>query len=529
MRTNLDTKPWPLRVGVPAMAIILGTFLSGAMMGLSAFAIPVFLDTNVNAEQLLRQWMRLYHYGHMYMLALCIATFGLYGSIMDKLTELQRHSDQLAAAIKSLVDNRRGADSSDQLGTSADADVKKDQTLFNRAKSSILASIAAIKSLVGEPADFLQDFARQIEILACLRWLAEFQVLACIPFDESLPIKDLADLVGVPESQLVRIIRLTATCGFLREPILGFVSHSPLSAQFITNQSLLDATVFIAELATPTALQMPQATQRFGASPSASESAYNLALNTVRPFHVAIQERSKLRRQWSAYLCHAAGLHLEEEISEVLSRLNWSNLGNACIVEVGAKSTSMASSLSKMFPSLRLVVQIDNTQTSLLDQDYMWQSTVLGSSVRDSSSSGSSSSSTNPFITVTYRAMGMPQSVTDAAVYIIHVPAASSALTIKAELDDYLGVLRACGGIMLVLTTRLLPEPGTLSNPEVEAVARTRDLNMLQLANESEMEISELLSIIKTVGDSAGKLAVTNHLRSSNGVILALTIKYQAY
>lgn len=49
------------------------------MMGLSAFAIPVFLDTNANTEQLLRQWMRLYHYGHMYMPALCVATFGLYG------------------------------------------------------------------------------------------------------------------------------------------------------------------------------------------------------------------------------------------------------------------------------------------------------------------------------------------------------------------------------------------------------------------------------------------------------------------
>ncbi|KAL5344603.1 hypothetical protein ACLOAV_010295 [Pseudogymnoascus australis] len=312
---------------------------------------------------------------------------------MDRLTEVQGHSDQLAAAVKSLGDNRREADSSDQLGTGADADVDKDRTLFNRAKSSILASIAAIKVSV------------------------EFRVLPCIPFDESLPIKDLADLVGVPESQLVRFIRLTATCGFLREPISGFVSHSPLSAQFITNQSLLDATVFISEFATPTALQVPQATQRFDASLSATESAYNLALNTVRPFHVVIQERSKLRRQWSAYLCHAAGLNQEGEIVEVLSQLNWPNLG----------------------------------------------------------------------------------------------------------------LLRASGGIMLALTTRLLPEPSTLFNPEFEAVARARDLNMLQLAYETEMKMSELLSIIKTVGDSAGKLVVTNHLRSNNGVILALTIKYQAY
>ncbi|KFY24935.1 hypothetical protein V493_04938 [Pseudogymnoascus sp. VKM F-4281 (FW-2241)] len=448
---------------------------------------------------------------------------------MDRLTELKGHSDQLAAVVKNLIDNRRVVDSSDQLGTNSDAEVDKDQTLFNSSKSNILASIAAIKSVVGEPVDFLQDFARQMEILASLRWLAEFQVLACIPFDESLPIKDLADLVGIPESQLVRVIRLTATCGFLREPIQGFVSHSLLSAQFITDRSLLDAIMFIAELATPAALQMPQATQRFGASQNATESAYNLALNTARSFHVAVQEHSKLRRQWSAYLCHAVGLHQEGEIIEVLSRLNWSNLGNACVVEVGAKSISMASSLSKKFPNLRLVVQIDSTQSSLLDQDYIWQSAVLGSSIRDSSSSGSSPSSTTPFVTVTYRAIGMAQSVTDAAVYIIHVPAASSGVMIKAELDDYLGVLRVSGGIMLVLTTRLLPEPGTLSNPEVEASARSRDLNMLQLANESEMEMSELLSIIKTVGDSSGKLVVTNHLCSNNGVVLALTIKYQAY
>lgn len=125
--------------------------------------------------------------------------------------------------------------------------------------------------------------------------------------------------------------------------------------------------------------------------------------------------------------------------------------------------------------------------------------------------------------------MGMAQSITDAAVYILHVPTASSGLTIRAVLDDYLGVLRASGGIMIVLTARLLPEPGSLSNPEVEAVARARDLSVLHLANDSEMEMSELVSIIKTVGDGAGKLVITNNLRSSHGVIIALTIKCQAY
>lgn len=189
----------------------------------------------------------------------------------------------------------------------------------------------------------------------------------------------------------------------------------------------------------------------------------------------------------------------------------------------------MANSLSRRFPSLRLFVQVSNTLSSLLDQDYMLQSSGLGSCIQDSSSSESNPSSTSQFVTVTYCAMGIPQSITDAAVYILHVPTASSGLSIRLELDGYLGVLRASGGIMIVLTARLLPEPGSLSNPEVEAVARARDLSVLHLANESQMEMFELVSIIKTVGDGAGKLVITNYLRSNHGVILALTIKYQAY
>lgn len=49
------------------------------MISLSVFAVPVFLDTNENAGHMVRQWVRLYHYGHIYLPALCVATCGLYG------------------------------------------------------------------------------------------------------------------------------------------------------------------------------------------------------------------------------------------------------------------------------------------------------------------------------------------------------------------------------------------------------------------------------------------------------------------
>ncbi|KAK2594650.1 hypothetical protein QQS21_007626 [Conoideocrella luteorostrata] len=82
-------------LGIPATAVVSGAFLSGkasqvrkprppltasvgAMMSISAFFVPVCLDTNTDAGQMLRQWARLYHYGHIYLPGLCITTCGLY-------------------------------------------------------------------------------------------------------------------------------------------------------------------------------------------------------------------------------------------------------------------------------------------------------------------------------------------------------------------------------------------------------------------------------------------------------------------
>lgn len=144
----------------------------------------------------------------------------------------------------------------------------------------------------------------QIQILACLHWLGHFQVLACIPLRESASTRDIADLVGVPEAQLSRIIRMTATCGFLREPEPGKVAHSPLSADFLTNPSLLDAVVFLANTAAPAALHMPDCTQRFRDSRAPSETAYNVASNSAVLFNAACEQRPQLRRQWAAFQQH---------------------------------------------------------------------------------------------------------------------------------------------------------------------------------------------------------------------------------
>lgn len=138
-------------------------------------------------------------------------------------------------------------------------------------------------------------------------------------------------------------------------------------------------------------------------------------------------------------------------------------------------------------------------------------------------------------ITIQQRTHSTPQSVYDAAVYILHLPSPSTGVPshslpahIIAELKAHIGVLRASSVATLVLTACLLPEPGSV-NPIVEAKARLRDLSLLQLANEREIEILELLEMLNSVRDSTGRLVVVNKHCSRDIAMAAFEIRYQTY
>ena len=133
-------------------------------------------------------------------------------------------------------------------------------------------------------------------------------------------------------------------------------------------------------------------------------------------------------------------------------------------------------------------------------------------------------------ITVQKRMPAAIQVVKDAAVYILRLTSPSHSLPalILAELHAHIGVLRANALATLILTPRLLPEPGTV-DPHVEAMARLRDLSHLQLTNEPGMELGDLIEAVNSVHDSKGRLVVVNKLRSRNSATVALGVKYQAY
>ncbi|KAK0729551.1 hypothetical protein B0H67DRAFT_559073 [Lasiosphaeris hirsuta] len=438
---------------------------------------------------------------------------------MDSLQELEYHASELGTAVQDLA--RHIIRSNEFRANSASRPIIDTQNPdeVNQARKGVLSHIARIKTLVCAPTEFLEHLASQTEMLACLRWLGKTQILACIPRIGSVPIKDVANLAGVEETQLCRVVRLTATGGFLKEDPRGHVGHTALSDPFFSNPLLLDAAMFMAESAAPAALNMAitDANSVKGTHPS----AYDLALNTWTPFHIACEQNPRLSRQYSAYLQYAAGLHVMDGFADVLKQLCWSNISQACVVEVGAHSTATARKLAELYPNLRFVVQLIDPAS--LETSHRRQLRPLLKLAR---AAPTFDADLSPHITVAARTLGSRQTTTDADVYIVHLPSNSSS-TVLAELQLHRDILRASNAIMLIPTAHLLPEPGSTVDPEAEAVARSRDLGLLQLVNEREMELAELLDMIDTVKDSAGKLAVTKRLHSSSNLVVALVIKYQ--
>ena len=51
----------------------------GAMMSLTTLTVPVLMETTTQVSQIVHQWVRVYHYGHMFYPFLAVTTCLLYG------------------------------------------------------------------------------------------------------------------------------------------------------------------------------------------------------------------------------------------------------------------------------------------------------------------------------------------------------------------------------------------------------------------------------------------------------------------
>ncbi|ENI00801.1 hypothetical protein COCC4DRAFT_75597 [Bipolaris maydis ATCC 48331] len=349
--------------------------------------------------------------------------------------------------------------------------------------ASICAALDCVQSLLFqlEPTMFVQRLANQNQLLACVQWLGEFQVLAYLPLEaeDGLPIRDVAELADVPEAQLCRIVRLTTMGGFLREPRTGFVAHTALSASFVRQLAQLDATMFLAETVAPCMLRMAAVSRHSQGEGSAVDWS-----------------SQRVQRLWSSF---GGALGGGDQDTPILAQIDWASVGP----------------LAESHPALIFVVQMQTAATA-----------------------SATATATAPLFTPTtshhnlhlcQRAHGTPQTVADAALYLMRVPAAvpgSIRPHIEAELRAHLPALQAQRSAILILTCPLLPEPGAVSR-QTELLARLRDLARLQLVGSGLLTIQELVELVGSIHDAHGGLVIVKQLHAPNSAVVGFAVRYQ--
>ncbi|KAF2844840.1 hypothetical protein T440DRAFT_523182 [Plenodomus tracheiphilus IPT5] len=418
-----------------------------------------------------------------------------------------RHGADLASAARHLADQCRDALRSGP-GLS-------DTTGIRAAMDCVQALLLQL-----EPTAFVQQLADQSQLLACVQWLGEFQVLAYLPLeeDDGLPIKDVAELADVPEAQLCRIVRLTAMGGFLREPQAGFMAHTALSASFVRRPAQLDAAMFLAETVAPCVLHMAAVSRR----PLAERLAVDWGSKRVQ-------------RLWPSFLGALGG---GDDDSPILAQVDWASLARdgalsppsvVVVVDDGPGGSPLSRSaggpprglpvaaavhaLAKSHPTLRFVVQTDAAAppsaaaaTGHDDDDYHHHN-----------------------LSLCQRAHGTPQTVADAAIYLVRLAATAPVPVrprIAAELRAHLPVLQAQRGALLILTLPLLPEPGVVSR-QTEQLARLRDLSRLQLVGSGLLTLQQLVDLVDGIQDGDGGLVVVKQLHAPNSAFVGLGVRYQ--
>lgn len=352
----------------------------------------------------------------------------------------------------------------------------------------------------------------QSQLLACLQWLGEFQVLAFLPLgsETGLPIKDVAELADVPEAQLCRVVRLMAMDGFLCEPQPGYMAHTALSASFVQRPVQLDAAMFLAETATPTALQMAQTRRTTTEQPPAVDWT-----------------SKRTQRLWASYLGAVGGA----DDAHILGQIDWASLGQdhddmggggggdseggaprgrvVVVVDVGsppAPPRKALLTLCERHPALRFAIQTEALPAALPH------------------------SARHPNIHLVHRPPGTPQTIRDAAVFLVRVSTSSSVPVrqrIESELRAHMDVLDANRSALLILTAPVLPEPGTVPK-HAEHRARLRDLSLLQLVGDGNLTLHELITLVHSVRDATSGLAVVKKLYAPNSAFVGLGIRLRA-
>ncbi|KAI4718461.1 hypothetical protein E4T48_05289 [Aureobasidium sp. EXF-10727] len=338
------------------------------------------------------------------------------------------------------------------------------------------------KSPIEDASNFITNVLIQQQQYYCLEFLCHFRILDHLPkLPGSASYADVAARANVPVSRLRAVARMAMITKFLAETSDGRLSHSPLSACFSENVHLRIQLQHMVEQTTKLMASFTKATELWGDTKVANQTAYNLAMRTELPFFEHLKSQPELGAEFDSYMKSQAVVNPGAKADYLLQGYDWTHLrSDATIVDVGGGGGDVAVILAIEHAHLRIVVQdLQGPIGSARNQINALPQTI------------------KERIELSEHDMFDTQPVKGADVYflrtIIHDWPDQEAILILRRLVAAMGP-----SSRIVIMDMVLPAPGTEAAFS-EGALRQKDLAMIQTFNAKEREFEEWHTLIRAV------------------------------
>jgi hypothetical protein len=322
--------------------------------------------------------------------------------------------------------------------------------------------------------------------------------------------------VSVPE--LCRIVRFAATFGFLCEPRDDFVAHTNLSRHYLHKTVLSDAILFFGDTFLTTTFNTPltaglQGIAAYGSNTTSSSRGSAMSLRFRSHHH-----QPRLKRQANAFQRQILQQALTSESIATDLLETWmsdSSPVNYTVVHVCCDSPTVAQTIARRHAEFYFIIQL------LANYKPASEETI------DSSGLG--------HVTIQICTSTSPQSITDAWLYIVHLPIPSILDTPADILSQathllwtHFSILRQNTYSRVVVVAHGIVGSAK-ANSKADAAARMYDLLLMQMAADIHaITMEQIAHLVSNVRDTSWKLIICAKEVSDSHPIVAFEVALEA-
>lgn len=221
------------------------------------------------------------------------------------------------------------------------------------ARLAVQQACDTLLRLVTPPAEHTLMFVSHYHSTACLQYVYRFKIAEAVPLDRSITYSDLASSTGLPELQMIRILRSLITHGYFHEPTPNSVAHTVHSKLLLV---MRDSVWWFVEEGFPSASLISTASEKFGDSEERNHTAWNLAHKIDQPIFEYLETDQERRTRFMGHM-RTAGSSDGWNIKHLVRGYDWSTIGTGTVVDIGGSIGHSSYAIADAAPELIFVVQ----------------------------------------------------------------------------------------------------------------------------------------------------------------------------